>query len=44
MLEKLERVKTDGESVWIDPDGYKAAVAERELAFEAELKRQQGGG
>jgi metallo-beta-lactamase class B len=44
MLEKLDRVKAGaGESVWIDPGGYKAAVAERELAFEAELKRQQGG-
>ncbi len=26
---------------WIDPAGYKAAVAEREKAFEAELKKQQ---
>jgi len=43
MLEKLDRMKADGESVWVDPDGYKAAVAERELAFKAELKRQQGG-
>jgi metallo-beta-lactamase class B len=44
MLEKLDRMKVDGESVWIDPDGYKAAVAERELAFKEELKRQQNGG
>jgi metallo-beta-lactamase class B len=43
MLAKLERAKGGaGESVWIDPEGYKAAVAERELAFEAELKRQGG--
>jgi metallo-beta-lactamase class B len=41
MLAKLERVKAGaGESVWIDPDGYKAAVAEREEAFEAELAKQ----
>ena len=33
-----------GENVWIDPEGYRAAVAERQQAFEAELKRQQGGG
>jgi metallo-beta-lactamase class B len=33
-----------GESIWIDPEGYRAAVAERQQAFEAELKRQQGGG
>jgi metallo-beta-lactamase class B len=44
MLEKLDRVKVDGESVWIDRDGYKAAVTERELAFKEELKRQQQGG
>ena len=43
MLEKLDRMKADGESVWIDPDGYRAAVTERELAFKEELKRQQGG-
>jgi metallo-beta-lactamase class B len=44
MLAKLERAKAGaGESVWIDPEGYKAAVAERQLAFETELKQQQGG-
>jgi metallo-beta-lactamase class B len=43
MLEKLDRVKVDGQNVWIDPDGYKAAVTERELAFKEELKRQEGG-
>ncbi len=44
MLEKLDRAKLGaGESVWIDPEGYKAAVTEREQAFEAELKRQQNG-
>jgi metallo-beta-lactamase class B len=41
MLEKLERLR-DGasENVWVDPAGYQAAVAERERAFEDELKRQ----
>src|SRR3984893_15641934 len=35
MLAKLDRSKAGaGESVWIDPDGYKAAVAEREQGFE----------
>jgi len=44
MLAKLERAKAGaGESVWIDPEGYKAAVAERQRAFETELKKQQGG-
>jgi metallo-beta-lactamase class B len=42
MLSKLQNAKTGaGEAAWIDPEGYKAAVAERERAFEAELKRQQ---
>ena len=42
MLAKLDRAKAGaGDSVWIDPDGYRAAVAEREHAFETELKRQQ---
>ena len=43
MLAKFERAKAGaGESVWIDPEGYKAALAERQQAFEAELKKQQG--
>ena len=43
MLAKLERAKAGaGESVWIDPEGYNAAVTERQRAFEAELKKQQG--
>jgi metallo-beta-lactamase class B len=42
MLDKLEKAKSGaGESVWIDPDGYRAAIAEREQAFGAELKRQE---
>jgi metallo-beta-lactamase class B len=45
MPAKLERAKAGaGKSVWIDPEGYRAAVAERKQAFEAELKKQQGGG
>jgi metallo-beta-lactamase class B len=44
MLAKLERAKAGaGESVWIDPEGYKTALTERQLEFEAELKKQQGG-
>jgi metallo-beta-lactamase class B len=41
MLDKLTRVAKDGDSVWVDPVGYKAAVAERETAFQAELQKQQ---
>jgi metallo-beta-lactamase class B len=43
MLKKLARAQTgEGDAVWIDPDGYRKALAEKHQAFEAELKRQQG--
>ena len=42
MLEKLDRIRGGASgSVWVDPAGYQAAVAERQRAFEAEFKRQQ---
>jgi metallo-beta-lactamase class B len=42
MLAKLERAKAGaGESVWIDPEGYRTAVAEHEQAFEKELARER---
>jgi metallo-beta-lactamase class B len=42
MLAKLDRIKAGAkENVWIDPQGYQTAVAEREQAFEKELKRQE---
>ena len=42
MLAKLEKAKSGaGESAWIDPEGYKAKVEERQRAFESALKRQQ---
>jgi metallo-beta-lactamase class B len=42
MLAKLDRVKAGAkDNVWIDPKGYQDAVAEREQAFEQELKRQE---
>jgi metallo-beta-lactamase class B len=42
MLEKLARIKAGAtENVWVDPTGYQAAVAEREQAFQTELKRQE---
>ncbi len=43
MLEKLKRMPTEGSAVWVDPAGYKAAVAERQQAFEAELAKQKAG-
>jgi len=42
MLDKLGKAAQAGDSVWIDPQGYKAAVAERETAFETEFHKQQG--
>jgi metallo-beta-lactamase class B len=44
MRKKLLRARRGGHSVWIDPAGYRAAVAEREQAFQAELKRQEAEG
>jgi metallo-beta-lactamase class B len=42
MLGKHEKAKAGaGESAWIDPEGYKAVVEERQRAFEKELKRQE---
>ncbi len=41
MLAKLARMPQQGDEVWIDPQGYRAAVAEREAAFAAELHKQQ---
>jgi metallo-beta-lactamase class B len=44
MLGKLKKLQAGAtENVWIDPQGYQAAVAERKAAFEAELSRQQKG-
>jgi metallo-beta-lactamase class B len=42
MLAKLKKLQAGTtENVWVDPQGYLAAVAEREAAFEAELMRQE---
>jgi metallo-beta-lactamase class B len=42
MLAKLDRIKAGAkENVWVDTKGYQDAVAEREQAFEEELKRQE---
>ena len=40
MKAKYERWKAGDRSAFIDPDGYKSYIAEREQAFEAELNRQ----
>ena len=41
MLAKLARMPRQGTSVWLDPAGYRAAVLERQAAFERELRRQE---
>lgn len=41
MLAKLARMPQQGDAVWIDPAGYRAAMAEREAAFETELNKQK---
>ena len=38
---KYEKLKASATNPFIDPDGYKAYVAEREAAFRIEWKRQQ---
>ena len=44
MLEKLDRAnRGEGESVFVDPVGYRQAVQEREQAFKSELARQRKG-
>jgi metallo-beta-lactamase class B len=43
MKEKYARWKAGDRNAFIDPEGYKAYIAEREQAFEAELKRQSAG-
>ena len=42
LQEKYQRWKNGDKTAFIDPDGYKSYVAEREQAYEAELKKQSG--
>jgi metallo-beta-lactamase class B len=45
LLANLERANASaGQSVWINPEGYRKAVAEKEREFEAELRGQERGG
>lgn len=43
MGEKLAKAAQAGESVWVDPQGYRTTLAEREKAFLKELQKQQQG-
>jgi metallo-beta-lactamase class B len=44
MTEKFAHITSGGVNPFIDPAGYKSYVADREQAFQAELKRQQTKG
>ena len=43
LKEKYERWQRGDRAAFIDPEGYKSYIADRERAFEAELKRQEAG-
>jgi metallo-beta-lactamase class B len=44
MKAKYERWKAGDHAAFIDPEGYKRYIADRQQAFETELKRQLSGG
>lgn len=44
MKAKYERWKAGNRGAFIDPEGYKAYIADRQHAFETELQRQLSGG
>lgn len=44
MTAKFARVGKDGANPFVDPEGYKAYVADREQAFRTALARQTAGG
>jgi metallo-beta-lactamase class B len=43
LKEKYARWKAGDRNAFIDPDGYRRYIADRQQAFEAELQRQSGG-
>jgi metallo-beta-lactamase class B len=44
LAEKFARIKEGGANPFIDPDGYRSYISEREQAFRAEWQKQQRGG
>ncbi len=44
LVEKYDRMKAGDALAFVDPAGYKAAVAQKEMDFRKELARQQAGG
>jgi metallo-beta-lactamase class B len=43
MEAKFPRIKAGGVNPFVDQEGYKSYVAEREQAFRTELAKQSGG-
>jgi metallo-beta-lactamase class B len=41
MDDKLKRLRTGGHNPFVDPEGYRAYISDREQAFQAELSAQQ---
>jgi metallo-beta-lactamase class B len=41
MLAKLDRMPKEGDAVWIDPQGYRKAVEEKQAAFEKEVAAEK---
>ena len=41
MLAKLGRMRREGAAVWIDPQGYRRAVAEKEVAYRKEVAAEK---
>ena len=41
MEAKFARLAREGAEVWVDPEGYRKYVADRERAFRAEWERQK---
>jgi len=44
LAEKYDRMQKGDAHAFVDPAGYKAAVAQKETDFRNELARQKGGG
>jgi metallo-beta-lactamase class B len=41
---KYPRMKTSGAAAFVDPDGYKRYIENRERAYRTELEKQKNGG
>lgn len=41
MLEKVARMQKEGDAVWVDPQGYRAAIDAGQRSFEKNLSEQQ---